>query len=321
VTDVLSGMASLFTARTTKYKLEYVSKIPAIPERVPVGETIITGSYSQTWKKAGVRYMLLDKTVLMPYGRPTITDVSRDYLTAKYPVRRIRRDQGKMLKQHPPALFTNPGFYKDMVYLDVRSAYWTIIKIVGWDVDLWPGKWIGVGQTMSDFPLPTHKVCRNSLHGVALPSWMVIYTSTGRHSIRTFNKLLNLQLHEVIACVQHSIALFAVNECGACYFNTDGAIIPAKMAKKYVDYVNSWGLSLSLEHVGDTIIITSGSYKIGDYQTKRYSTVKKPRHLNNLRPFAWSDWLYAKMPKFGVRRGVPVENKIGKLLEYSEKQS
>ncbi|HSS97148.1 MAG TPA: hypothetical protein VLK33_08965, partial [Terriglobales bacterium] len=169
--------------------------------------------------------------------------------------------------------------------------------------------------------LPNNKVCRNSLHGVALPSWMVIYTSSGRHSIRAFNKLLNLQLHEVIACIQHTIALFAVNECGAVYFNTDGAIIPAKMARQYVDYVNSWGLSLSLEHVGDCVVITSGSYKIGDHTTKRYLTVKKPRHLNNLRDFPWSGWLHTKMPKFGARRGVPVENKIGKLLEYAEKQT
>lgn len=306
--STLDKMAQAYHKRVDKYTIRYETgsafqKID--PKNLQPKERVIMGTYSRTWTKAMVREMLFSKTVDLGYGRCTLTDVARDYLVAKYPKRRILREQGKLLKQYPPPFYTKPGYFPAMAHIDIRAAYWTIMRIVGWDVDYWPTRWLAVGETMEDFPLPDNKTARNALHGVSLPNQIQIMTSHGLSHFWAYNKFLNLQVHTVISNVLHELARFAVAECECVYVNTDGYIVPQNKASDLMNEINRWGLSWKYEHAGNAVVLSSGIYRIADHRSKRPQS--RPNALDNLVYFPESTWLWARLSKF-ARARVRIDN-------------
>src|SRR6056297_1030449 len=81
--------------------------------------------------------------------KTTSSQVARAYLKYKLgdDYRRIRTVQYKYFvnnrKSQP--LYASPCHLKSAVYIDIKAAYWTIIRVLGLTVDYMPQKWLAYG--------------------------------------------------------------------------------------------------------------------------------------------------------------------------------
>jgi hypothetical protein len=255
------------------------------------------GSYS--WCTPADKRRLLDEEGIITqlHDVPqTPPEVARDYLICKYPDKRrhIKAQYGEINKPRSHPRLCIPGRFADMAYVDLRSAYWSITRIVGWDIDYYPGQWIGKRSDNDDFPLPEHKVARNALVSAGLLSPTHVWTGVGLKSIKTHNPLVNYDLWALVNDVLHAIAMIAVNY-GAVYINTDGYIMARGLANTFISEVAEWGLQARIKHQGDADVYAVGSYKIGDYATKHKPHFASSILFNVYEPD--SDWLKLRFGK------------------------
>jgi hypothetical protein len=125
-----------------------------------------------------------------------------------------------------------------------------------------------------------YKICRNSLVGI-MRTATSDRVKAGR--IQTFtasNNLLSPCHWGFIAHLLHAIALQA-KECGATYYNTDGAIFAdLNSALKWCDFCADLGFTTELKARGAGRVAGVGRYQIGD--TKVGSFRAKPQSYSNL---------------------------------------
>lgn len=256
----------------------------------------------------------------------TPSEIARNYLTLKYPKRRVRcrtsqwkscvADRGKAPR------FTLPGIYPDGVYLDLDAAYWQIVRAIGWDVSYDPGKILSVHSSMLDFPYRHEKLARNCLVSLTLPHRMTIWTGTELKYEARPNKFINLILYRAVMDVLNGVAQDVI-KAGAVYVYSDGYIIPRDRLKAAIEAIDGWGLTASLRHDPrqdgvhnalsshrtDIEVRAPGSYRIGTYMSLPYQRSLRRQGVSNvdsqytefLRPRfrafaekAQSEWEYAE---------------------------
>jgi len=204
-------------------------------------------------------------------GIQTAGEIARDYLDFKFPKRlRATRAQKDALNIHRSApLYVEPTILEDAAYVDLKSAFWSIMQLVGWNVDYHPSKWILRGTIPHDFPYPDNKAARNSLVSCGLPTPLRMWT--GKKVTRRFatNIHINMGLWALIMDTLHAIASHA-RELDACYVHTDGYILPRWNAEDLIDKIASYGLHASIKARGVGTIIGMGNWKVGDNITKNY---------------------------------------------------
>lgn len=249
------------------------------------------GSLSWAIPAQNKRLLKIDNIVNLFDFPQTPTEIGRDYLRVKYPERR-RHFAGQYEEINKPRsapLYAKPGNYRNMVYADLKSAYWSIISIWGWDCDYWPGKFLAKRSSNEDFPLQGNKLARNSLvtAGLVLPS--VVWTGDKFIKMNRGNRLAN---YDIWALCQDTLAAIAhlAKKCGAVYVHTDGYIIPEFAFPLLRDEIAEWGLKLTIRHRGDARIRGVGAYQIGERKSGHFQlpihavfSVRKPDivHLRN----------------------------------------
>ena len=202
---------------------------------------------------------------------------------------------------HTMPLVAKPGRYKDHAYVDLKSAYWQIINVMGWNVDYWPGLWLRSGRPCTDFPLPGHKQARNALVGAAIMRGSTRVWWQGRYQWRKMgNPYRNQVLWAAIQDVLHSVAWYTVTECDAVYVNTDGYIVPAQKVDQLMDWLRWNGLDAAIKKEGDATINGVGDYRIGDYKTIRAN--RTSRIAFNLNPYVRDGWTLARFRKLSHYR-------------------
>jgi hypothetical protein len=166
------------------------------------------------------------------------------------------------------------------VYLDIKSAWWTIINVLGWNVDYYPLRWLLPGAAPDDFPWHENKIARSALVSVAQSNSIPFYNPlTHRIKMRpSYNVMLNWQVYAAISHVLHAIAFEAVH-AGAHYVNTDGFIVEDENAEGVCRILDNWGLKYGSKARGEVWIFGPGSYKVGYKTTKR---IIKPSPICNL---------------------------------------
>lgn len=237
-------------------------------------ERAFVGTFSTTTTRSKRRYLLQDTLIksLTDWGQ-TPSELARDYLDIAYP--RKLRATGEQCeafsKPRSMPLYYAPYVTNDGVYVDVRSAFWSIMSVVGWDVDYMPGKYLSPGRAPYDFPLPNHKVARNCLVSAGLDNSVTVWTGNKFEETKPFNVHKNLGLWSCIADILHMIAVYAVKVCKARYVNTDGYIVPGFHAGDLIQYIQSIGLPYAIKDAGATMVTGVGSYRVGDTQTHNFS--------------------------------------------------
>lgn len=237
----------------------------------------ITELHSMTWigtfawsNQQAQKRWLVEGVIVDLFGIPQIPpEIARDYLRAKYTERRrMTQNQYAAVNEHRAApLYAKVGNYENMALVDLKAAYWSILSIVGWDVDYSPSRWLGKRSDVDDFPLPENKLARNSMVSAGLITRQSVWTGDRLRNIKAHNPLVNYSLWACAQDVLHSIASIAL-AAGAVHIHTDGYIVPARNADMLINEISHWGLRAIVKESGDCKVYGIGSYDIGGKRTK-----------------------------------------------------
>lgn len=251
----------------SKYSMFTVQLLPSFQF---IQEPAFLGSWSLTTVKT-LRRILVKKILTEVDGMVfTPSELARVYLKAKFPNRRkrMRGEQIRACKSYLQSpLFAKRGRWGECSYLDLKSAYWSIMNLVGWDIDYHPNNWLKLGTPPDDFPWSNNKLARNCLVSLTLPSKITFWTGSKITYKGGYNPNLNYGLYCLVMDTLQGIALDMVR-AGAVYVHTDGYIIPDKKLASAREIIAEWGFTGSIKAQGDTEIFSTGSYRVGRNQTK-----------------------------------------------------
>ena len=284
-----------------------------LPDPFQLRERAILGSYSYTLQINRIR--LLRKYTLIGLGdgiKETPSTIARDYLTLTYKkspkitheqaiaIGAFDTDEKRNLKPYP--LYAMPGRFEHGLYIDIKSTFWSVLKIAGWNVDYYPGEWISAGRKPSDFPFPDHKQARSCLVSVARPGKILFYVPVGKfEEHKAGSHIINLSISKLISDVLNSIAATAVS-MGAVYANTDGYICPSeKIAAHVAQMILDWGLEPRVKGEGRGAVRGIGAYKVGDVVSEPYKVRGvAPDSMESLHPPEYSRWLQPRFAKIAA---------------------
>lgn len=308
------------TEQTLERSLMMVNMIERTRERLTGWETVLTDSFPAlstihvptiiglfAWSSAAVKTRMLLKPHAWDYGGGWVTpgDIARDYLALKFPKRRARMTASQWGKIVPnraqTPLYCEPCVLESGVYVDLKSAYWSILRAVGWDVNYNPALFLSPQSNVNDFPFPQHKMARNCLVSCGLSGNMRLWTGEKLIFSKKPNRFINLMLWKLVQDVLHGVALDCI-DAGAVYAYTDGYIVPEDKVQKVFDAIWSWGLECGVKHTGKVTVNAPADYVFPNYKTNVRRT-GKPVAFNNLYE-PNREWLRWRFVRFADRGGV-----------------
>ena len=261
--DIISHLAE----RHTKQQIEIVDRFPSLLE---VKDNVMLGSFSWYWMNSKRKDILRPFAMNFTETISTPSELARAYLELKYPKQRATGEQLREFEKPRSApLFSKPQTLEEGVYIDIRSAYWQILQIVGWDADYNPQKWLARGEPMDDFPYADIKLSRNCLITAGLPSEASFWHGQDAKfkKVNTHNRSSNLGIWALTMDILHGVAWDAI-QAGAIYAHTDGFICHAKRYDAVVSAIREWGLESRVKMAGETKVYGVGCYQIGEHGTK-----------------------------------------------------
>ncbi len=292
-TKMLKRMIERARERQEKWMTVFVN---SLPDPWSLKEISFIGAYSYSLTSSRKRMIVKkDSIILNELLRETPSAIARDFLKEKYkrgPIVKHVQALRVMDGLHGVPVYANPKRFDHGFYVDIKSAYWSIMKIAGWNVDYYPGKWLSAGTPPVDFPFEDHKIARNCLVSAGIPGKMLQYIPRGEFKeVTPGNQLTNMSLFCLIQDVLNSIADSAIRS-GAIYVNTDGYIAPdEKTAAKIVAIIHDWGLTASVKAEGEGEVKSSGAYKVGGVESIPFAMRDNPQRVRRIHKPDYKDWL------------------------------
>lgn len=250
------------------------------------------GGFTRTIPSKKWRLFLEPSVVSEGGAVATPPQLTRAYLDQKFPKQlRAKKSQLDFWKdRRSQPMYTEPGKYnKEMVYLDLKSAYWSIVRVIGWDVDYFPGMLVRQ-RGCDDFPFAGNRLARNSLVSLGLPSHGFLYLN-GRFITVPHSWRVNLGLWSAVQDILHGVADDMIKRAGAVYVNTDGYILPAAHEAIAREIGAEWGLEMGEKNRGRATVYGVGAYSIGGYicpRGRRFASsvqAVRPRHKDKLKRY------------------------------------
>lgn len=277
-TDLSTYLVDRADERAKKYKQELILTWPLLST---VETMTYLGAFSWTMPYTHQR-LIYQPTVIYPFGFPqTPGEVVRDYLDWKYPKRlRCTTEQYHRIMRHRSfPRMAERGPIENATYLDLKSAYWSIVSAVGWNVDYNPGRWIGVSSDVWDFPLQDNKPARSALVTAGLSCPVRVWRN-GLLSWKTAQNVhINYGLWALVQDVLHGVA-DDMRIAGAKYIHTDGYIVPDNCIGDAMNVIDDWGFKFSVKASGYAEIKAIGVYKVGKKKTKRLTALPVQDHVH-----------------------------------------
>lgn len=300
-----SEIGAYISEKQANRKIDVVGEFPILPS---LSGRVFLGSFSWYYVRQKRKDILRRFALQFPFGICTPSELARAYIACKYPRMRALNVQTEIFKRHISApLYVQPHHYDNGYYVDIQSAYWQILQIVGWDADYYPGVWLAKGQPMDDFPFAQNRLTRNCLITCGLPSEASVWDGDQQKFIRvkTFNKQINLGIWKLVMDVLHCVAWDCI-AAGAIYAHTDGYICSSERVVAVQNAISEWGLISTIKRQGVTDVYGVGSYTIDKFGTKNphintnpYDGLELPRYNNWLKKrfaahaertiFVWKD--------------------------------
>lgn len=305
--ETLKAMNEIRAEKLNGMTVYIVDKFPPLSE---LEALTYLGSFS--WTSIATKEKWIKKQFVLQLGGGycTPSDVARDYLAVKFGNTRQRcntRQWQEVIKnrKHQP-LFAEPCTLTNAYYLDLKSAYWQLLMLGGWDVEYSPRRFLSPRSDVYDFPVPEIKLARNCLVSMGLPSGANVWIpNVGFQQKKPYKPNVNLILWGFVQDVLHGIASDMVTKAGAVYVNTDGYIIPAEKMAEAEKVSQDWGLLVTIRDMGKATIRGAGDYDIGGRMSRRVRTV--PRAFSYLQPRD-IDWLRKKVKFFSSRIDLDIKN-------------
>jgi hypothetical protein len=255
------------------------------PDIRTINTRVYWGIYTWTLSALKRRWLLRDTALTVEDMICSPADTVRDYLDFYHP--RPLRATGIEVREyelHKSApLYIRPSTILQGTYIDIKSTYYSIVQLIGWDINYLPGQWLTPGRAPLDFPLPNDKPARNYLVSIGLPGEITIWTGTQWVSQRAKNVHINLGLWSAVMDILHSIASIAV-QLGAIYVHTDGYILPTKNSEKLQAAIRQFRLTPEVRAQGPTICLGFADYMVGNRLTKNFIHPHTQGNFSNLYP-------------------------------------
>lgn len=269
MTTLYEHMQLAAQERQEKYAYKIIDYFPPLTE-FP-NERIYLGVNSWTLPDRGERWLKPGAYYVTDFGIQTAGEIARDYLDWKFPrrLRAVREQKASLNLPRSAPLYCSPAVLEAACYVDLKGAFWSIMSLVGWNVDYYPNHWLVRGTPPNDFPYPEIKPARNALVSCGLPTPLRMWT--GKKVARQFrtNLHINMGLWACIMDVLHALASVA-RQLEAVYIHTDGYILPQWHAETLIEFCQSFGLTASIKARGVGAVIGMGNWKVGDHSTKNY---------------------------------------------------
>lgn len=322
MTSILAALADRANERAEKFQM---IKLRKLPNPYSLHEWATLGTYSYFLMQSKRRLTLYSGLLkLNKKTWETMSSVARDYLDIAYmksPV--IKHDQAEVYKaayipangriKNAPQYFFKPVKFEHGFYIDIISTYWSILSIVGWNLDYYPRRWLGQGRIPSDFPFPQHKTARACLVSVARPGELLQYNPGGTTPEERFptkkigSKIMNLGISLIISDVLHSIASRA-REAGAVYINADGYVAQdEKTAGAIAQIIYDWGLPARIKGEGGGEVLGIGNYKVGVTESEPHAQMWEAGKTNAVREsvdkiqtIEYEKWLQPRFAKYAA---------------------
>lgn len=257
---MIEQLMERWTARQKAWRFIPVTRFPSVLDYYD--DVVFQGAFS--WSIRNRRERFVDEhEIITPYGVPvTPGEVARDYLHVKYPKRGwLKRSQWDSVSVHRSApLYAIPTHIEYGYYVDIKSAYWSIVRAVGWDVDYYPSNWIAQRSSNADFPASQYKLARSLLVTTATMGKAVQWHYGHFQIVPVYNPLLNPAIYALVMDVLHGIASDMI-ETGAIYVHTDGYIIPHSRLDDAFLIASTWGLELGVKYEGEVNVYGAGRYE------------------------------------------------------------
>lgn len=282
------------SARHDTYNHVQVKDWPNFRE---LGENILFGSFSWLGMSTHTRWINIATAIPVGSYISTPGDVVRDYLSLKFATRRriTAEQKAEIYNKRCHPLKAEPMYMRDAVYLDIKSAYWSIMSIVGWDVDYFPGRWLGAGESMIDFPYGGHKLTRNVMVTTGLPGHvkMWVHDKQRIYSRPIGSKFINLQLWSIVHDILNGVA-YEMSEI-APYIHTDGYIVHSEDETAARRIIAAWGLPCSVKNRGECRIYGSGQYTFGPKTANNFPM--RSTGMVGIRDNPYREWLRERVRK------------------------
>lgn len=300
-----SKIAEHIEEKHAKQTMDIVGSFPLLTD---VQDDVMLGNFSWYYMRQKRKEILRPHAIQFPTFVSTPSELARAYIEVKYEKQRATREQIVFFRERSSApLYASPHRYSNAFYIDIRSAFWQILQIVGWDCDYNPGVWLAKGQSMEDFPFAQVKLSRNCLVTCGLPSEANFWSGSERKfkRVKTFNRHINLGIWRLVMDVLHCIAWDCI-AAGAIYAHTDGYICSSERVMAVQDALSSWGLESRIKAQGETIVYGVGAYKIGKTVTKNPKI-----HMSSFDGLIlpeWNKWLKSRFRAHAERTHFIWEN-------------
>lgn len=292
MSDVRAGLPHYETKRVDEW-----------PSLTTITVPVWLGSFA--WTATNDHWRIVQKSnIHAVYGGVALTpaDIARDYIRAKYKkAGRITTGQYEAtVKDHRCApLYSKVGVYEDCAYVDLKSAYWSIVQVVGWDVDYHPNRFLGVRSNCRDFPFYKIKLARNCLVSCGLIGAIKRWDGTKLTFLNKRNPLVNLVLYALVQDVLHSVASDMIERAGAVYVHTDGYLVPRNRVHDAFGVLSEWGFVGSIKNEGQTTVYGIGTYACGSKENNR-ATSRMGKDFTNIRS-EFASFLRPRFAKFSSR--------------------
>lgn len=254
------------------------------------------GAFTLTSPETKQRWFLSGDAVPFAGTWVSPADLARLYLQIKWggKKRRINTAQWKNFYEtnRSMPLWAKPVYMDIAHYIDIRSAYWSILRAVGWDLQYTPGKVLSINDpiTVNDFPFPHIKMARNCLISISADgSKRLRYWDGERIIIRkSGNGLVNRMLWAFVCDVLNGVAA-DVYRAGAVYGFTDGYIVPDNRTSAVLEAIEAWGLPTSIKHSGECEVRGPGAYKFPGWVSGKFKR-NREHSFHKINP-VYVDWL------------------------------
>lgn len=300
--SLTSEMVGLYTE---KHKGRVIRLVDTMPDLMTLPRTYL-GSFA--WTNKTHRYIKRFRAKPIADTYWTSADIARTYLEVRYSDDRRRTTTEAYCYCFQPKPKSVPMYAKptkgDLVYVDLKAAYWSILEAVGWNVEYSPGKYVGKRSDNSDFPYQDDKLARNILVSSGLKRRVAVWTGRRLTTINGRNPLYNGILWCLVQDVLHGVATDML-VLGAVYVHTDGYILPAKLATDAIGIADNWGLHARVKYMGGGEVLGPSNYWIEGKPLRRPKPAK-PKVHENVRPPKSMDWLRLRI--FHMRKRFVGEN-------------
>lgn len=254
------------------------------PDIREINTRVYWGVFSWAIPKWKQRWLL--KRTALSYGGMSSSpgDVVRDYLDYYHPTKlRCIGSEARTYERSVSApLLASRSIIHEATYIDIISTYFSIVKLVGWNVGYLPELWVIPGRAPLNFPLPENKAARNYLVSIGLPRPMTVWNGYRMVSERGTNAHINRSLWHLTMDILHSIANIAVR-LGATYVHTDGYILPSRAAPILMSEIESWGLKARVLSEGDAYVFGIGNYQVGHKRSMSFNPSVEAKQINTIR--------------------------------------